>query len=90
MEVFQKSPKRKPSLKRPNSTRAQVALSSKDCTIIVKRLEMILAKTAAPNVPEWPSYGNFCRVTQNPHFQKKCKGGRKGNFVNIAQKVAPV
>ena len=37
-------------------------------------------KKAAPKVPEWPSYGNFCKVTQKPHFLKKCKGGTKGNF----------
>ena len=51
---------------------------------------MILAKTAAPKVPEQPSYGNFGKVTQNPHFLKKCKGGTKGNFSKIAQKVALV
>ena len=45
---------------------------------------------AALKVPEWPSYGNFCKVTQNPHFLKKCKGGTKGNFSKIAQKVALV
>ena len=48
---------------------------------------MILALTTAPKVPEWPSYGNFRKVTQNPHFLKKCKGGTKGNFSKIAQKV---
>ena len=47
-------------------------------------------KKAAPKVPEWPSYGNFCKVTQNPHFLKKCKGGTKGNFSKIAQKRALV
>ena len=51
---------------------------------------MILALTTAPKVPEWPSYGNFRQVTQNPHFLKKCKGGTKGNFSKIAQKVARV
>ena len=51
---------------------------------------MILAKTAAPKVPEQPSYGNFGKVTQNPHFLKKYKGGTKGNFSKIAQKVALV
>ena len=30
----------------------------------------------------------FCKVTQNPNFLKKCKGGTKGNFSKIAQKVA--
>ena len=56
----------------------------------MQRLERILAQTAAPKVPEWPSYNNFCKVTQNPHFLKKCKGGTKGNFSKIAQKVALV
>ena len=37
-------------------------------------------KKAAPKVPEWPSYGNFCKVTQNPHFLKKCRRGTKGNM----------
>ena len=54
----------------------------------MQRLEKILAQTAALKVPEWPSYGNFRKVTQNPHFLKKCKGGTKGNFSKIAQKKA--
>ena len=48
---------------------------------------MILALTTAPIVPEWPSYGNFRKDTQNPHFLEKCKGGTKGNFSKIPQKV---
>ena len=47
-------------------------------------------KKQLQRVPEWPSYGNFCKVTQNPHFQKKYKGGTKENFSKIAQKVAIV
>ena len=47
---------------------------------------MILEKKAAPKKPQYPSYGNFGKVTQNPHFLKKCKGGTKGNFSKIAQK----
>ena len=54
----------------------------------MQRLENILAQTAAPKVPEWPSYGNFRKVTQKPHFLKKCKRGTKGNFSKIAQKDA--
>ena len=65
-----------------------MALSSNKPALIAPRLEKILAKTAAPKVPEQPSYGNFGKVTQNPHFLKKCKGGTKGNFSKIAQKVA--
>ena len=47
-------------------------------------------KKRLQSVPEWPSYCNFCKVTQNPHFLKKCKGGTKGNFSKIAQKLALV
>ena len=49
-----------------------------------QRLQKILAKTLARKVPEQPSYGNFCKVTQNPHSLKKYKGGTKGNFSKIA------
>ena len=53
-----------------------------------QRLEKILAQTPALKVPEWPSYGNFCKVTQKPHFLIKCKRGTKGKFSKIAQKDA--
>ena len=48
---------------------------------------MILAQNATPKVPKWPSYGNFCDVTKNQHFLKKCKGGTNGNFLKIVQTV---
>ena len=67
-----------------------MALSSKLNKFKLQTLENILAQTAAPNMPEWPSYGNFREVIQNPHFLKKYKGGTKGNFSKIAQKVALV
>ena len=54
----------------------------------MQKLEKISAQTAATKVPEWPGYGNFRKVTQNRHFQKKCKAGTKGNFSQTAQKVA--
>ena len=55
-----------------------------------QRLEKILAQTAAPEVPAWPSYGNFRKVTQNPQFLKKWKGETRGYFSKFAQKVAVV
>ena len=58
--------------------------------LLVQRLEKILAQKTAPKVPEWPSYGNLSKVTQNAHFLKKCEGGTKGNSSKIAQKVALV
>ena len=63
-------------------------LSSNYYALKEQRLEKILAQTAALKVPEWPSYGNSSKVTQNPHFLKKCKGRTAGNFLKIAQKVA--
>ena len=56
----------------------------------MQRVDKIKAETAAPEVPELPSYGNFRNLTQNPQFLKKCKGGTKENFSKIAQKVALV
>ena len=56
----------------------------------MQRLKKILAQKAAPKLPEWPSSGNLGKVTQNPHFLKKWKGGTKGNLSKIAQKVVLV
>ena len=67
-----------------------MAFSSNFNAYKVQTLENILAQTADPKVPEWPRYGNFREVIQHPHFLKKCKGGTKGNFSKIAQKVALV
>ena len=67
-----------------------MVLSSNLYSLKLQRLEKILAQTAAPKLPEWPSYGNFRKVTQKLLFVKKCKGGTKGNFSKIVQKVALV
>ena len=54
----------------------------------MQTLQKILAQKADPKVPEWLCYGNSRKVTQKPHFLKKCKGGTKENFSKIAQKEA--
>ena len=54
----------------------------------MQRVNKILAQKAAPKVPKWPSYGNFRKVIQNPHFLKKCKRGAKESFSKIEQNVA--
>ena len=64
-----------------------MALSSNKHVLKVQKLEKILVQRAALKVPEWRSYGNFKKITQNPHFLKKCKRGTKGNFSKIAQKI---
>ena len=89
-EVFQKSPKKSPSLKKANSTLAQMSLSCKLHPLIMQTLRKSLAQKADPKRPKWPSYGNFRNVTQDPHFLKKSKRVTKGNFSKIALKVALV
>ena len=89
MEIFKKQPKKQPSLKRPKSTLAQMALSSNQYTLIVQKLEKILVQKAAPKVHQWPSYGNFGKVTQNPHFLKKEQRVDQGKFVKNRPKSSP-
>ena len=67
-----------------------MALSPNYYALKVQRLETIVAQKAAPKVPESQTYGNFYKVTLNPYFLKKCKGGTKKNFSKIVQKVALV
>ena len=76
------------SLKRPKSTLPQMALSCNYYALKVQRLEKILARKAAPKVPEWPSYGNLGKVTQNPHFLK-VQRGNQGKFLKNSPKSSP-
>ena len=70
-KFFKNRPKSSPRLNGPNSTLVKIELSSKLYAFKVQRLENIAVQTAAQKVPEWPSYGNFREVIQNPHFLKK-------------------
>ena len=55
--------------------------------LIMKRLDKILAQKADPKVPEWQSYGHFCKVTKNPHFLKIAKRGPKEIFQKSSKKI---
>ena len=64
-----------------------MALSFKQYAFKVQGLGNILVQTAAPKVPEWPSYGNFGEVIQNPHFlKKKTTGGPRKIFQKSSKK----
>ena len=52
IEVFQKTPKKSPSLQKANSTLAQMSLSCKLYPLIMQRLKKSLAQKAAPKRPE--------------------------------------
>ena len=86
-EIFRKTPKRRPRLKGPKPLLRKWHYPSISMHLN-GRLEKILGQTAAPKMPEWPRYGNFCKVTGKPHFLKKCKRGTKGTFSKIAQEDA--
>ena len=73
-----------PSLKRPTSTLLQMDYPLISMHLKYKDWKRFWRKKRLQRVPEWPSYGNLSKVTQNPRFLKKCKGGTKGNFSKIA------
>ena len=86
-KFFKNRLKSSPRLKGPTALWRKLHHTLIKMPVKVKNLEKILAQKADPKLPEWPSYGKFCKLTQNPHFLKKCKGGTKRNFSKIAQKV---
>ena len=81
-------PKSSPRLKGPKALLRKWHYSLICMHLNCKDWKRFCRKQAAPKVPEWPSYGDLGKVTQNPHFLKKCKGGTKRNFSKIAQKTA--
>ena len=63
-----------PSLKRPKSTLAQMALSSNYYALKVQRLDKILAHKAVS------SNGNFLQGHPKPEFSEKVQRGHQGKF----------
>ena len=66
-----------------------MALSSYKYALIAPRLEKILAQNAAPEAPEWQSYGKFRKVTVNPDFSEKVERGDQGKFFKNRLKSSP-
>ena len=87
-KFFKNLPKSRPPLKGPKAHLRKWHYPLISMHLKGKDWRRFWGKKAAPKVPEWPSYGNFGKVTQNPHFLKKCEGGTKGTFSKIPQKVA--
>ena len=87
-KFFKNCPKSRPRLKRLKTLWRKWHYRLISMHLKCKDWKRFWRKKRLQRVPEWPSYGNFCKVTQNPHFLKKCKGGTKGNFSKIAQKKA--
>ena len=87
-KFFKNRLKSSPRLKRPKALYHKWHYPLNSMYLKDKHWRRFWGKKAALNVPEWPSYGNLSKVTQNPHFLKKYKGGTKGNFSKIAKQVA--
>ena len=87
-KFFKNRQKSSPRFKRPQSTLAKMALSSNLNAVKVQRLEKILGQKRGSKSARMVKLSNFRKVTQNPHFLKKCKEGTKEKFRNIAQRVA--
>ena len=87
-KFFKNRPKSSPRLKGLKALWRKWHYSPFSMHLKCKDWKRFWRKKRLQKVPQWPSYCNFCKVTQNPHFLKKCKRGTKGNFSKIAQKVA--
>ena len=87
--MFQTSPKSSPRLKGPKGHWRKWHYPLRSYAFKVQGLENILVQTAAPKVPEWPSYGNFGEVIHNPHFLKKKEREDQGKFFKNLPKSRP-
>ena len=87
-EFFKNRPKSSLRLKSPKALCRKWHYPQTTMLLRCKDWRRFWGKKAAPKVPERRSYGNFCKVTQNPHFLKKCKRGPNRDFSKIAQKDA--
>ena len=69
-----------PSLKRPKSTLAQMALSSNLYAFKVQTLENILAQKAAPKSARMAKLWQFLQGHPKPAFSEKVQRGDQGKF----------
>ena len=86
-KFFKNRQKSSPCLKGPKALWRKLNYTLIKMHLKCKDWRRFWGKKAAPKVPEWPSYGNFGKVAQNPHFLKKCKGGLKEIFQNSPKKM---
>ena len=82
-------PKRSPRLKSPKALLRKWHYSLICMHLNYKDGRTFWSKQAASKVPEWPRYGNLGKVTQNPHFLKKCKRGDEEKFFKDRPKNSP-
>ena len=72
-KFFKNRKKSSPRLKGPTALWRECHYPLISMHLKCKDWKRFWSKKAAPTVPEWPSYGNFGKDTQNPHFLKTCR-----------------
>ena len=85
-KFFKNRPKSSPRLKGPKALWRKWNCPLISIHLKCKDWKRFLRKNTSLKVPEWPSYGNFRKVTQNAHFLKKCKGGPREIFQKSRKK----
>ena len=87
-KIFQKSPRKFPRLNGLRPLWRKWHYPPISMHLKCKDWRRFWRKHRLQTVPEWPSQWDCPKVTQNPHFLKKCKGESKWTFPKIALKVA--
>ena len=72
-KIFKNRPKSSPCLKGPTALWRECHYPLISMHLQCKEWKWFWRKNPAPKVPEWPSYGNFGKVTHNPHVLKTCR-----------------
>ena len=88
-KFFKNRPKSSPRLKGPKALWRKWHYPLISMHLKCKDWKRFWRKQRLQTVPEWPSHWDCPKVTQNPHFLKKCKGGTKGNFFKNRPKRCP-
>ena len=89
-KFFKNRPKGSPRLKNPEVVSRKWHYPLICTNLTCKEWKWFWRKQRLQKFPDAQVMAIFWKVTQNPLFLKKCKGGTKGNFSKIAQKVALV
>ena len=88
-EIFQKSPKKKPLLERPNSTLAQMSLSSNLYPLIGQRLEKKKKKKTGSKSARMARLWQFLQGHPKPAFSEKVQRGDVEKFFKNRPKSSP-
>ena len=88
-EIFKKSPRKKASFEKPNSTLAQKALFSNYYVLLEERLEKILAQKGGSKSARMEKLWQFLQGHLKTAFSDKVQRGDQGKFSKNRPKRSP-